>query len=449
MHVIAVDVPELGNRAHLVHDGARALVVDAPRDWRPLELAAESAGVDIVAVADTHVHNDYLSGGLGLATRHRADYWLSGDERVQFDRLPTHDGDLLDVGRLRVRVLSTPGHTLHHQTFVVGDPRSGETGVFSGGSLLHGTVGRTDLVDPLLSRMMGRAQWESARKVASLDAAATLHPTHGFGGMCAATATSPVGQGTVGDERGLNPALVTPRDRFVEELVAGFGPVPSYYRRMGRLNRAGAGAAATLPPTEITENDVLDAVRRGSWVIDLRPRATFARAHLTGSINIEDGPLFAQYAAWLAPWGGDIVLISDSADDLSSGVHDLAQVGVQVRATHLLGPASTWFDSHDYRVADWATYARSARGSVTLDVRLDAEYHDAHLPESFHVPLHELEGAASRLPDGQVWVHCKSGFRAAIAASLLARAGRDVVLIADDWEKIADQGLPVLRGRAA
>ena len=192
-----------------------------------------------------------------------------------------------------------------------------------------------------------------------------------------------------------------------------------------------------------------DAIRRGTWVIDLRPRGTFARAHLTGSINIEDGLLFAQYAAWLAPWGGDVVLVSDSADDLASGVHDLAQVGVQVRATHLLGPASTWFDSHDYRVADWATYSRSARGSVTLDVRLVSEYRDAHLPESFHIPLHELEGAASRLPAGHVWVHCKSGFRAAIAASLLARAGRDVVLITDDWEKVEDIGLPILRSRAA
>ena len=262
--------------------------------------------------------------------------------------------------------------------------------------------------------------------------------------MCAATATSPIGQGTVGDERSHNPVFSTQRDRFVDELVAGLGPVPTYFRQASRLNRAGAGATPPLSPVDIAENDVLEAIRRGSWVIDLRPRGVFARAHLTGSINIEDGPLFAQYAAWLAPRGTDIVLVSDSADDLASGHHDLAQVGVHVHATHLLGPASTWFDSHDYRVADWATYSRSARG-VTLDVRLNSEYRDAHLPESFHIPLHELEGAASRLPAGQVWVHCKSGFRAAIAASLLARAGRDVVLITDEWDQVEQHGLPILR----
>lgn len=449
MHVIAVEIPELGNRAYLVHDDAVALVIDAPRDCRPLELAARSAGVQIVAVADTHVHHDYVSGALPLAARHGAEHWLAAEERVQFDRVSIRGGDIFDIGRLHVQVLATPGHTLHHQSFLVSDPRTGARAVFSGGSLLHGTVGRTDLVDPLLSRMMGRAQWESARQLGALDADVTLHPTHGFGGLSPATTVTAAAQGTIGDERSHNPVFSTQRDRFVDELVGGLGPVPSYYRQLGRLNRAGAGAAAPFPPVEITENAVHDAIRRGSWVIDLRPRGTFARAHLTGSINIEAGPLFAQYAAWLAPWGGGVVLLSDSADDLASGTHDLAQLGVQVRATHVLGPASTWFDSHDYRVADWATYSRSVRGSVTLDVRLVADYREAHLPESFHIPLHELEGAASRLPAGHVWVHCRSGFRAAIAASLLARAGRDVVLVTDDWEKAEDIGLPVLRSHAA
>lgn len=341
-------------------------------------------------------------------------------------------------------MLATPGHTLHHQSYLVSDPRIGAWALFSGRGLLHGTVGRTDLVDPMLSRMMARAEWESARRHGALDPAVTLHPTHGFGGQCAATTVSPIGQGTIGDERSHNAVFSTPRDRFVDELVGGLGPIPGYFRQVVRLNRAGAGTAAPFAPVELTENDVHDAVRRGTWVVDLCSRATFARAHLTGTINIEDGPPLAQYAAWLAPLGGDVVLVSDSADDVASGVHDLAQVGVQVRAAHLLGPASTWFGSHDYRVGDWATYARNARG-VTLDVRLDSEDRESHLSESFHIPLHELEGAASRLAAGQVWVHCKSGFRATIAASLLARAGSGVVLVTDDWEQVEDHGLPVLR----
>ena len=185
MHVIAVEIPELGNRAHLVHDGRHALVIDPPRDCRPIELAAQQAGVRIVAVADTHVHHDFLSGALPLARRHGAELWLAAEERVQSTARGVSGGDIRDVGRLHVQVLSTPGHTLHHQSFLVSDPSTGARAVFSGGSLLHGAVGRTDLVDPLLSRMMGRAQWESARRLGALDDVVSLHPTHGFGGFCA------------------------------------------------------------------------------------------------------------------------------------------------------------------------------------------------------------------------------------------------------------------------
>ena len=124
----------------------------------------------IVAVADTHVHHDFISGSFPGGRGTVPSYWLAAEERVQYDRVPISGGDILGIGRLHVQVLATPGHTLHHQSFLVSDPRTGARAVFSGGSLLHGTVGRTDLVDPLLSRMMGRAQWESARRLGALEA---------------------------------------------------------------------------------------------------------------------------------------------------------------------------------------------------------------------------------------------------------------------------------------
>jgi hydroxyacylglutathione hydrolase len=134
MEVVVIEVPELGNRTHLVHDGTHAMVVDPPRDVRPVELAAEEAGVCIATVADTHVHNDYVSGAPALARRHGADYLLSADERVSLDRTGVRGGDILGVGELVVQVLSTPGHTLHHQSFLVTDPESGQRTVFSGGT---------------------------------------------------------------------------------------------------------------------------------------------------------------------------------------------------------------------------------------------------------------------------------------------------------------------------
>ena len=141
-------------------------------------------GSSIVAVADTHVHNDYVSGALGLARRHGADYLLAADEAVDFERVGVRHGDVLRYGALDVEVIATPGHTRHHQSFLAG--QTGEAAaLFTGGSLLQGTVGRTDLVDPRLSRGLAEAQWTSARFQAGLDPATVVHPTHGFGSFCA------------------------------------------------------------------------------------------------------------------------------------------------------------------------------------------------------------------------------------------------------------------------
>jgi len=222
MHVVPLDVPSLGNRTHLVHDGAHALVVDPPRDLAPVEQAAEAARVEITAVADTHLHNDYVSGALGLARRHGADYLLSADEAVEFERVGVRDGDVVPVGRLHVSVLATPGHTRHHQSFLVRDhgPSGGPGAVFSGGSLLHGTVGRTDLSGVASTHELARQQWASARLLGALDPATTLHPTHGFGSFCAGSTPEGIeGEVTIGEQRQINAALTTDRERFVAELV--------------------------------------------------------------------------------------------------------------------------------------------------------------------------------------------------------------------------------------
>ncbi|WP_395694159.1 hypothetical protein [Nocardioides sp.] len=251
MEVVTLEVPALGNRTHLVHDGSRALVVDPPRDVSDVERVAEQAQVEIAAVADTHVHNDYVSGALALARRHGADYLLAADEPVEFERLGVRGGDVVPVGRLDVSVLATPGHTRHHQAFLVRshDELDRPGALFSGGSLLRGTVGRTDLVDERLTAELAGRQWASARLLGALDPATTLHPTHGFGSFCAGATTAATGAGgTIGDERVANPALTTDRDRFVAELVAGYGPYPRYYPHMAPLNRAGSAGPAPGRP---------------------------------------------------------------------------------------------------------------------------------------------------------------------------------------------------------
>jgi hydroxyacylglutathione hydrolase len=454
--VITLDLPHLGNRCHLVHDGARALVVDPPRDLTVVESAAEEAQLEIAAVADTHVHNDYLSGALGLARRHGADHLLSADEPVEFERVGVRGGDVLEVGRLSVRVIDTPGHTRHHQAFLASYD-DGPGALFSGGSLLHGTVGRTDLVDPALTATLAAAQWQSARTLGDLPPATRLHPTHGFGSFCAGgtTAGPDAGTSTVADQRRANPALQLDRDPFVEALVAGFGPYPAYYRHMGPLNRAGSGRREPRPSRRLALEELLDARERGAWLVDLRPRRAYAAAHLPGTVGIEHGAQFATYVGWLVPWGAELVLLAPAGTDPAPALTELAAIGIEGVATFVLDEATgAGRPTSRYRVAAWADWVSGsgrAPGArvprVLLDVR-QADEHDAgHLPGAVHVPLQDLPARVGQLPPGELWVHCRSGFRAGIAAGLLARAGRTVVHLDDDWERVAASAVP--RPRAA
>ena len=169
MHVVTIEVPHLGNRSHLVHDGRVGVVIDAPHDLRPVERAAADAGIEIVAVAETHIHNDYVSGGYHLAKRHRAAYLLAEGEEVAFERTGVCDNETLEFGDIDLRVIATPGHTPLHVSYLATDATAVDSpsrALFSGGSLLHGSVGRTDLVDPALTTALTRAQWLTARRLA-------------------------------------------------------------------------------------------------------------------------------------------------------------------------------------------------------------------------------------------------------------------------------------------
>lgn len=447
MDVLTLPVAHLGNRCHLVHDGRVALVVDPPRDHRAVEQLAADAGVEIEAVADTHVHNDHVSGAPALARRHAADHLLCAEERVDVARVGVRGGDVLAVGLLRVEVIDTPGHTPHHQAFHV-TTGQGPGVVLSGGSLLDGTVGRTDLVGAEHTLPLARAQWTSAHRLAALPAPTRLLPTHGFGSLCAAgAAPSTTGVPTLGQQRVTNPALTTDREAFVADLIAGYGPVPSHYAHLALLNRAGRGGRAPLPSRPVTAEQVTDAVLAGQWVIDVRDRARFARGHLAGAVSVEHSDQFATYVGWLVPWQDDIVLLGEDETTLAAAVSELESVGIEGVATHAL-QAGRSLPAH-HRRARWEDLAALERLPVVLDVRHVDEHEAGHLAGALHLPLHELEQRLHEIPPGEVWVYCHSGFRAGTAASLLQRAGRSVVHLDDHWERVRRLPLPLTCSVAA
>jgi rhodanese-related sulfurtransferase len=216
------------------------------------------------------------------------------------------------------------------------------------------------------------------------------------------------------------------------------------------------------PARPVTAVQVTDAVLAGSWVIDLRARGAFAAAHVPGTVSIEYDDRFATQVGWLVPWGDDIVLLTDTPEVLEPALRQLAALGIDDVGTHLLGAddatatAGTPSLSAQYRRADWAAFRDASRiGAVTrrrpvvVDVRQLDEWRDGHLPGALHLPLHELEQSIHRLPPGELWVYCRSGYRAGIAASLLHRAGRHVVHLDDRWDRVGELHIEVVPAAAA
>ncbi|MGJ3189163.1 MBL fold metallo-hydrolase [Paenarthrobacter sp. FR1] len=438
MDVVVIETPQLGDRSYLVHDGSVALVIDPQRDIDRMEAAARDAGVRITHVAETHLHNDYVTGGLVLAEKHSADYLVNGADEVSFARVPVTDGQVVHVGRLTVTVVATPGHTHTHLSYVVRDDRhdGGPEAVFSGGSLLYGSVGRTDLVSPQDTARLAHEQYSSVRRlVESAPPDAALYPTHGFGSFCSIGPASHQESSTIGEQAESNHALTDANeDHFVSQLLENITAYPAYYAHMSPLNAAGPDAAKLEVPDSVDPEELGRRLKAGEWVVDLRHRVAFADGHLQGSVSFEygKGDNFTSYLGWVIPWNQPLTLLGPVVE-VEKAIRDLARIGID-SPDAAVGPQpgalAPQLPQASYPHGDWAALLKDrVPEDVVLDVRRPEEYKASHVVGALNVPVYELLGRITELPDARIWVHCATGYRASVAASLLDRAGRDVVLI--------------------
>ncbi len=453
VHVEVIATDDLGDRSYVVHDGNSAVVIDPQRDVDRVEKTLAELGVRCAMVLETHIHNDYVTGGYELAQRSGCPYVVSADDNVSFDRVAARDGDELSVGAMNVRVMSTPGHTDTHLAYVISIDDA-TPAVFTGGSLLYGSVGRTDLVDAARTEEFTRAQFHSARRLADeLPDATVVYPTHGFGSFCSSGSAAGGESSTIGDEKQRNDALITDdEDAFVETLIANLTAYPAYYAHMGALNLAGPTAPDLSPPTPLDAEQLRARIDAGEWVVDLRDRTAYAVSHVHGTVGIALENPFSTYLGWLMPWGASLSLIGESASQVAEAQRMLVRIGIdeiQGAATGSAEDLSAGTPTSSYLrctfaelpegivAADQATDA----DAVILDVRRDDEYAGGYIPGAKHIPLHSLLQRLGELPPGQLWVHCASGYRSSIGASLLERAGRDVVLIDDDFDNAVAAGI--------
>jgi hydroxyacylglutathione hydrolase len=221
---------------------------------------------------------------------------------------------------------------------------------------------------------------------------------------------------------------------------------PAYYEHMGVINRNGPEAVDLSTPTPVDSAELRRRIEGGEWVVDLRSRTVFAAGHLSGSYGFELSDSFITYLGWLYAWGEPLTLIGQDGDQIATARRELVRIGVDdVRgaATGDIKKLAGESELRSYRVADFAALVDEIRRDdvAVLDVRRDDEFRNGHVLKAINIPVHELTGRLGELPDGEIWVHCASGYRASVAASILDKYGITTVLVDDKYGSAEELGL--------
>ena len=450
-----------------------AVVVDPNRDVQQYVDAAAKEGLRVTHVTETHIHADFVSGARELAQLTGAQLLLSdegdADWKYAFAKEAgarlVKDGDHFMVGNIRMDVLHTPGHTPEHISFLVTDTpaAAGPWGILTGDFVFVGDVGRPDLLEKaagVRGTMEAGAHtlFRSLQGFRALPDHLQVWPGHGAGSACG-KALGAIPSTTVGYEKiGNWGVATTDEDEFVRMVLAGQPEPPKYFAQMKRINKEGPRILGGAQRTTRLPAAALDGLlRKGEVVVDTRPAAAFAAGHVPGTINIPLNGSFTTWAGWLLPYDRDVYLLVDDVHAADEAVRDLAMIGLdRVAGTFGADALGAWTAAGRTLGTIAQTTPREAaalleRGEATvIDVRGRTEWEAGHLPRVQNIPVGYLTEHLDELPtDRPVVVHCQSGARSAIAASVLqARGVKNVVNLAGGFAAWQQAGLPVTRAGA-
>jgi hydroxyacylglutathione hydrolase len=460
----------LGHLSTLIADDVAgvAAVVDPRRDVDVYLAAARELDVRITHVVETHLHNDYVSGGRDLAALTGASHVIGAGARLAHEHRPVRDHATFDVGALRFTTRDTPGHTPEHVAYAVADTSRGTDPalLLTGGSLLVGAVGRTDLLGAEHAVAYAHDMHRSLHDVIlANDDHVIVHPTHGAGSLCASgIASTPVS--TIGYERRHNALLrIEDVDDFARRLLHRQPAVPRYFARMRPTNQAGppllGGRVPEARPMSLAETQA--ALAGGALLLDLRSPASHAVAHAPGSLSIPLAASFGTWLGWVVEPDRPLVLVLDHPEDWDNAARQALRIGAEGSLVgHLRGGFGAWADgggpleSSGRLTVDQLAERLTASGragkdtgdNLVIDVRQADEYAAGHVPGSVHLTAGSLPDRLEELPrDRPIVTICASGVRASIAASLLRSAGfEDVSWVASGVPAWRAAGHPVVRG---
>jgi hydroxyacylglutathione hydrolase len=450
----------LAHASYLIGSDGEAVVVDPQRDVDQYLDEAAAQNLKIKYVIETHLHADFVSGHRELAARSGAQIVFGEQANVTIPHRAVRNDDELVIGRVKLRVLETPGHTPEGICLLVSDTEISDQPqkVLTGDTLFIGDVGRPDLAGAkgYTPQSMAGMMYDSLHeKLLRLDDAVEVFPAHGAGSMCGRNLSSE-NSSTIGQQRQFNYALQPmTKDEFIKLITTDLSEAPAYFSRDAEINRTGAESLDGLPPAAaLPVAEVRQLAQHGAVILDVRDAAQFGAGHVPGALNIGLGGQFASWAGSLIPLTAPIVIVADSDERIEEARLRLARVGLENVQGYLAGGTKAWAEAGlkldlvpQISVAELKSLIDTRPDLQVLDVRRGAEYASGHAPRATSAPLAKLREVLPHLQlkqNAQTAVICAGGYRSSAGASILQEFGfKDLLNVTGGTKAWIDAGYEV------
>ncbi len=444
----------LSEAAYYIESEGEAAIVDPLRDIEMYLQLAKERNSTIKYIFETHFHADFVSGHLDLAKATDAPIIFGPNTKTNFSASVAKDSEVFKVGKLSVEVLHTPGHTVESTCYLLKDENGNNHSIFTGDTLFVGDVGRPDLSSGNLSKeeLAAMLYHSLQNKIVPLEDEVIVYPAHGPGSSCGKNIGTET-TSTIGEQKKTNYALQqTSEEEFIKAVTEGLTEPPEYFQVNAQINKEGYESLDRILEqglTPLTIEEFRNKAKADAIILDTRSAAIFIRGFIPGSISIGLEGRFAEWAGTLLPFDKPIILVTEQGKERETLVR-LARVGFSKFEGYLQGGFEAWQKSDEktdliieVEADELSIDIPFDENLVVVDVRKEAEYADGHVKDAVNIPLGNMSDPASIADfedNHNLYLHCASGYRGIIAASLLKRQGiHNLRHVAGGWASIKEE----------